>query len=177
MTSKRKWEEEFPKILNMGKEGATLREIAQVYGCSYEWIRLLFKRHGIDPREVGFKLQSHTKREDRAKDYHYKWGDLGQDLYDIKRIKWRGKKGNATSRGIEFTIPFSEIDWPTHCPILNIELDYLAERRQENSVSFDRRDPTKGYVSGNVFIISWRANRIKNDGTAEEHELISKYMK
>jgi hypothetical protein len=64
--------------------------------------------------------------------------------------------------------------------LLGIELDYFAERTQENSPSFDRVDSSKGYVKGNVIVCSWRANRIKNDGTAEEHrkiyEFLSKYI-
>lgn len=44
-------------------------------------------------------------------------------------------------------------------------------------MSLDRIDPRKGYVKGNVWIISYRANLIKNDGTAEEHEMIAKAMR
>lgn len=66
--------------------------------------------------------------------------------------------------------------WPEYCPILGIKLDYETNGRQENSPSFDRLDPTKGYISGNVQIISWRANRIKNDGSAEEHQKIANYL-
>ena len=76
----------------------------------------------------------------------------------------------------EFSILINDIQWPTHCPILGIELDYFADHRVENSVSFDRLDPTKGYIPGNVIITSWRANRIKNDGTAEEHRRIACFI-
>jgi hypothetical protein len=92
------------------------------------------------------------------------------------REKYRLKKANANRSGKEFTIAFGELDFPTHCPILGIELDYFSEGRQENSPSFDRFDPSKGYVSGNVAVVSWRANRIKNDGTADEHQKIADWM-
>jgi hypothetical protein len=36
--------------------------------------------------------------------------------------------------------------------------------------------PKEGYTPENTFIISWRANRIKNDGTAREHQLIMEWM-
>jgi hypothetical protein len=62
------------------------------------------------------------------------------------------------------------------CPVFGLELDWFAEARKENSPSFDRVDPKLGYIKGNVQIISARANRIKNDGTAEEHRLIAAYM-
>jgi hypothetical protein len=34
-----------------------------------------------------------------------------------------------------------------------------------------------GYVHGNVRVISNRANRLKSDGTKEEHLKIAEYMK
>jgi hypothetical protein len=37
-------------------------------------------------------------------------------------------------------------------------------------MSFDRIDPTKGYIKGNVQIVSQRANRIKSNSTLEEFE-------
>jgi len=51
------------------------------------------------------------------------------------------------------------------------------QRIQDAAPSIDRVDNSKGYVPGNVRIISWRANRLKNDATVEEMELIIKYMK
>ena len=90
--------------------------------------------------------------------------------------KFRAKKYNAISAGIEWDIDFGDLEFPVTCPVLGIEIDYWADTRQENSVSFDRIDSTKGYVKGNVLIMSWRANRIKNDGTAEEHKKIYEFM-
>lgn len=45
------------------------------------------------------------------------------------------------------------------------------------SYSLDRVDNKKGYVPGNVVVMSYKANRLKNDGTAEEHETIAKWMR
>ena len=45
------------------------------------------------------------------------------------------------------------------------------------SYSLDRIDNKKGYVKGNVAVMSYKANRLKNDGTAVEHELIALWMR
>ena len=170
------WKEEFPKLLEMGQRGRTYEECARHYGVTRERIRQIFKRFGVDPATIGIKVRTKRSRDQQARDYFTKWGDKTQELYREKRTKYRGKKANAKRLGIEFSVPFSAIDFPTHCPILGIELDYFAEGRQENSVSFDRLDFSKGYVEGNVVVLSWRANRIKNDGTEKEHRLIADYL-
>ena len=170
------WKEEFPKLLEMGQKGRTYEECARHYGVTRERIRQVFKKFGVDPETIGIRVRSKRSREQQARDYFLKWGDKAQDLYKEKRAKYRSKKSNATRLGIEFTIPFSAIEFPTHCPILGLELDYFAEGVQENSVSFDRLDTTKGYIEGNVVVVSWRANRIKNNGTEGEHRLIADYL-
>ncbi len=56
------------------------------------------------------------------------------------------------------------------CPILHIKLTHDGNR--DHSPSLDRIIPQKGYVKGNVQVISLRANRIKSDATLEELERI-----
>lgn len=46
------------------------------------------------------------------------------------------------------------------------------ERAGANSPSLDKINPIKGYVKGNVRVISQRANWLKNDATYEEMETI-----
>ena len=103
---------------------------------------------------------------------------LGPDLYQECKLRFSRKKQNCASTRHAFTIEFEDLEWPTHCPILGLELDYygISGKKNENSVSFDRIDSSKGYIPGNVQIVSWRANRIKNDGTAEEHRKIADYL-
>lgn len=79
------------------------------------------------------------------------------------------------------TIEVADIEWPTHCPVFGIELDYnrtVAGNRKirSNYPSLDRRDNSKGYTKGNVFVISHRANRIKSDATAAELKAVLRYM-
>lgn len=57
---------------------------------------------------------------------------------------------------------------PSHCPILGIALCYTNSRIQDNSPTLDKVAPELGYVPGNVCVISWRANRMKSNGTIEE---------
>lgn len=83
-------------------------------------------------------------------------------------------RSRAKKKGIEFTITCADFVAITHCPILKVLLDFSVEGKNAkyNSPSIDRIDPSKGYVPGNVWIISYRANRIKSDATIEELEMI-----
>ena len=49
--------------------------------------------------------------------------------------------------------------------------------KSDNSYSLDRIDSNKGYIKGNVWIISNRANTIKNNASLEELELLMSNLK
>lgn len=95
--------------------------------------------------------------------------------YRLYSIKAKCKKLN-----IEFNIDETDIKIPSHCPLLELPLirysDYKehgASKDRKHLWSIDRKDPTKGYVKGNVWVVSLRANTIKNDATLEELELLT----
>jgi hypothetical protein len=92
----------------------------------------------------------------------------------------RSAKQRAKSRGLDFNIDASDIDLPDKCPLLGIPLfsSYRGESKTyDNSYSIDRIDPRKGYIKGNVWVISYKANRIKNDATLSELETLVKNLK
>ena len=77
---------------------------------------------------------------------------------------------------MEFTITKEDIVIPDKCPLLGIDIIPKAKDRT-HSPSLDRIDSQKGYIKGNVQIISNRANRIKSDATIEEIELLLNFMR
>jgi hypothetical protein len=101
------------------------------------------------------------------------WRDKEYKYVMLSTARCRAKKN-----GVEFSLVPEDLEWPTHCPILGVEIEYRGRGRGalSNSASLDRLDNSKGYVAGNVFVISWRANRIKNDATAEEHRKIAAWI-
>jgi hypothetical protein len=48
---------------------------------------------------------------------------------------------------------------------------------KDNSASVDRFDTAKGYIKGNVWIISYKANRMKSNATIDDIKKVSDYMK
>jgi hypothetical protein len=87
---------------------------------------------------------------------------------------WYSAKERATRKDIPFDIELSDIVIPDTCPVLGIPLDKEnVDKRINNSPSLDKFFPDRGYVKGNIQVISWRANRIKSDGTPEEWRKIA----
>jgi len=81
----------------------------------------------------------------------------------------------ARRRGVPFELTIQDISIPETCPVLGIPL-FTGSVLTDNSPTLDRIVPARGYVPGNVAVMSCRANRIKNDGTAEEHRRIAAWL-
>jgi hypothetical protein len=84
----------------------------------------------------------------------------------------RGVRQRARQLGIECDIRREDIVIPERCPVLGIPLAFVPGAVAASTPSVDRMDPTRGYVGGNVRVISYRANTLKNNATLEEMELI-----
>jgi len=81
----------------------------------------------------------------------------------IYGIRKRSRE-NGLPRDIETP---KDLFWPSHCPVLGMPLDH---RTRDYSASVDRHDPSEGYTIANCYVISNRANRIKDNSSAAELE-------
>ena len=86
----------------------------------------------------------------------------------------RAARRRAKILGREFTITYKDIVIPDRCPVLGTPL--IEHGLVVNSPSIDRIDNTRGYVPGNVCVISFRANWVKNNATLEEISSVAKYL-
>lgn len=80
-------------------------------------------------------------------------------------------KSSAKKRGIEFELTVYDlhmIDFPITCPVLCIPLRWNIGEAKDDSYSFDRIDSNKGYTFDNLEVISFKANRAKNNLTEDE---------
>lgn len=118
-------------------------------------------------------LQSHCIQCFALKDRKWRMRNPCKDIF-------RYKRNGARRKGIPFTINIEDITFPTHCPVLGIELNYdrardVKGRCLPNSPSFDRIDPNKGYLPGNVIIVSHQANTIKSNATVDQLKKVAAY--
>jgi hypothetical protein len=78
------------------------------------------------------------------------------------KVLWQRAKRRARECGVKFSITPADITLPSVCPALGIPIR-TGRKRSNSSPSLDRIVPAKGYVRGNVRVISDRANRLKSD--------------
>ena len=77
----------------------------------------------------------------------------------------KGAKKRATDKGVPFDISIDYVEsiLPTKCPVFGTQFAYAGNKKVvPESPSIDRIDPAKGYVEGNIAIISAKANQIKS---------------
>lgn len=100
----------------------------------------------------------------------------------------KGARRRAKEKNLPFNIDLDYVrsmagenaEFASHCPVFGVALDWSCMRNNggkplPNSPSLDRIDPERGYVKGNVKIISFRANQIKSDASPSELKLVAAY--
>jgi hypothetical protein len=115
---------------------------------------------------------------------------LCRDLYDgsehlvrdseLVPLEWAlcaAARKRANHDGKRFSITEADIFIPPRCPILGMELRPSRGRPGDGSPTVDCIDNDAGYTPSNIWVISFRANMVKNAGTEEEHERIAEELR
>ena len=146
---------------------ATNRKLNKEYYKEYN------KNYAIKNREAIRNNQRKRYRENPAKTTVYK-----KEYYIKNReyLLFLKAKTRARKHSRDFNIELSDIILTSSCPVLLIPYDLTGKNRWL-SPSLDRIDNSKGYVKGNVAVMSYRANSLKKDGTIEEFKKILSFLK
>lgn len=89
---------------------------------------------------------------------------LNWRLNNPKKYLLQHAKSRAKLLGLDCNITEEDIVIPEICPVLETPFEYGTR----SSMSVDRIDPNIGYVKGNVQVISWKANAMKQNASKEE---------
>jgi hypothetical protein len=88
-------------------------------------------------------------------------------------------KVSAKARGLAFNLTSRDLRMPNKCPVFGLKLVWpkrLGHRRPPNMPTIDRVNSRRGYVRGNVQIISSRANGLKSNATLGELKALVRYI-
>jgi hypothetical protein len=88
-----------------------------------------------------------------------------------KRVKARARRN-----GLKFNLTNEDFFVPKKCPVFGIPLFFTPGKCTDNTPNLDRLIPSKGYVKGNVKVISGLANRLKKHFTIEQLRCLLDYM-
>lgn len=139
------------------------------------------------PARVTASLKKYDEdhRRERA-EYQRKYRELhGAELSLMRKFQRRIRpalgmlkhaKRNAKEKNVPFDLREEDIPVSSYCLVLGMPLKVGDGRRTDASPSLDRIVPERGYVRGNVRVISWRANNLKSNATIEELRAVLQYM-
>ena len=96
---------------------------------------------------------------------------------DPRKVMLMHARQRAIKKGLEFNIDKSDIIIPDICPLLNIPLFVNDGKLGPNSPTIDRIICEKGYIKGNVMVISAKANTAKGNLSFEELNLLINNLK
>ena len=148
------WKNEIGNLEDMIADNKNMECIGKEYGVSRQRIYQVLTKFGLS---CPVQQQKNFLRDLEPK---YYW--LNKILCH-RKFPW--------SHRVEI---LKEMHVPDTCPALGLKLDYEGGNgegwrgRTDSSPSLDRINSDIGYTKGNIQIMSWRANRIKNDSKPEE---------
>lgn len=169
ITKRTKWSADEDKILRENHQNFTIEELKVLFinrslyaikgRLQYLNLSVTYKKFENTPPEI-----LRQRAIERSK---------GKDLLD-PRVRFLGRaKNRAKKFKLPFNITLEDIIIPEICPLLNIKIFRGVRKLCSNSPSLDRKIPNLGYVKGNIWVISHKANAIKNDATLQELKLIT----
>ena len=110
---------------------------------------LTYQKNSTNRKEISSRYYNKRKVDDPA-------------LFMWKQAKHRAKYDYS---GMDFSIEVGDIILPEVCPYLGVGFIPLDK---DYGYSLDRIDSSKGYVKGNIQVISRLANLMKNNATKEQ---------
>lgn len=133
-------------------------------------------------REETQRRSNERKEERRKNDPEYR-----EYLSNIDKKYYKSEKGikmkllerareRCRKKGYDYDLTIDDIELPEKCPLLEIPLKPGDRYDYMDSYSLDRIDNSKGYIKGNVRVISTLANAMKNCATQEQLYLFIKNL-
>lgn len=125
----------------------------------------LFTKHTANHLFCTPKCQLESHKKQRTK-----WSNT----FKLKRPAnqlMRSAKHRAKKHNLPFDIVETDIIIPENCPVLDIPIKVNVDSGcggRKDSISLDRIIPEKGYVRGNIQVISHLANSMKSSATPDE---------
>ena len=137
-------------------------------------------------RNKAIQKRNRVKNKATHRAQHKRWVAANPERWKQLRLEWRQAnvakllwnyaRNTSRIKKREFAIAVEDIVVPKNCPVFGVEIKYSPGSRNDWSTSLDRIDSKKGYVRGNIRVISWLANRLKSNATIDQLRKVVAYM-
>lgn len=108
----------------------------------------------------------YLKNKSRLTDYQITYKSIPQK--NMKRL-WDAARRRSLEIKVDFNLEVSDLIPPEICPYMGVPITHISGQGYVmTNASLDRIDSTKGYTKGNVRVISWMANKMKQNATEEQ---------
>lgn len=114
------------------------------------------------------KDPEHDRRYKAANRLRIRALERARRVADPRRALLAGAKQRAQKLGVPFSLKLSDIKVPVRCPLLGVSLAVGSGKQTPQSPTLDRIFNERGYVAGNVVVISHAANTCKGGLRAEQ---------
>jgi hypothetical protein len=158
--------------------------------CSCGNEKVILGDHLIRRDKKGVRSCGCLQRESRTK--HGAYLPNADIRFYVKQFLLQSLRDRAKRRGYESDLELNDMpEIPDNCPVFGFPLKLSRKgnggvgkgrgnNRCDNSPTIDRMNPNLPYLKkykDNLVVISWRANRLKSDGSLSEFEHIVEYMR
>jgi hypothetical protein len=145
----------------------------------------------VKARVQGYIADNPDKHAKYVSKYAKRNPDIGKTAYKKHTAENRGSthwvqgamlrksRARAKAKGLlhDLTIEYIKSIWPVDNKCLVLGTEFVSSKdNMMVCASLDRIDNTKGYVEGNVAVISWRANSLKSNASIADIEAIIRYI-
>ena len=87
---------------------------------------------------------------------------------NIIKAMYRRARSRAIKNNLDFSITISDIVIPDKCPLLEVPFVLGEKGNYEFTPTIDRIDNSKGYTKDNIWVITKKANSMKNSASFDE---------
>lgn len=131
---------------------------------------IVCNRCNVPKDEINFRpKRKHCKKCEY--EMHTQWGRNNVTKVMIQSAKFRAKRDQ-----VPFAITVEDVVIPEVCPVFGVVMKQGSRREHENSPTIDRIIPERGYVKGNIRVISHLANMLKSKATLEQLQKMILYL-
>lgn len=120
-----------------------------------------YRQYMENRRQTDNEVIKHTKNKS--------WQNL-----DPRKKMLQQAKNRCNRKNLEFNLEINDIILPSLCPLLEIPFVIGTRANYEHTYSLDRIDSAKGYIKGNVWVITKLANSMKNSATKKQLNVFAK---